>query len=157
MAGGPILPFSCEPITTSRTFPTRLDPKYPRSLGYEASLGADSIWRCFYKMPPAIPLGTFKVSLMGQANATSGNAKVNVKWKCWSPGAAPDPASLTAEGVDTITFATTAYLLTEVVRVLDASTAPTANQILQIDFTGETSSWTLAVVLGLLPPPVYWE
>lgn len=156
MAGGPILPVSAQPITSARVFPTRLDAKYPEALGYEASLGADSIWRCFYPMPPSIPSGTFKVSLLCQANATSGNAKINCKWKSWGIGEAPDPASLNAEGVDTITFATTAYILTEVVRILDADT-PVANELVQIDFVGETSGWTLAAVLGLIVPKVYWE
>lgn len=156
MPGGPILPYSAEPITTGRVFPTRLTSEMPRGLGFEASLGADSIWRCFYKMPPSIPSGTFKVSLACQANATSGDAKINCKWKSWGVNEVPAAASLNAEGVDTITFATTAYRITEVVRTLDAD-APVANEWVQIDFVGETSGYTLSQVLSLMPPPVYWE
>lgn len=156
MAGGPILPFSAQPITAAIVFPVRLTAEMPESLGFQASPGADSIWRCFYKMPPSIPPGTGKVSLMCQANAISGNAKINVKWKSYAALEVPAAASLIAEGVDTITFATTAYRLTEVVRVMDADTF-VANEIVMIDFTGETSGWTLAAVLGLLVPPLYWE
>lgn len=156
MAGGPILPFSAEPITAPRVFPVRLTAEMPRSLGFEASLGADAIWRLFYRMPPTIPTGTAKLLLACQANATTGAAKLNAKWKSWGANEVPAAASLTAEGTDTVTFATTAYRLTEVVRVLDADTF-VGGELIMIDLTGETSSYTLAAVMGVLPPPIYWE
>lgn len=156
MAGGPIFPQSWLPVTAGRTFPTFLTTEMPESCGFEASLGADSIWRCFYRIPPAVPTGTGKILLAGQANATTGVAKLNVKWKSWGANEVPAAASLTAEGVDTMTFATTAYRLTERKVTLDADTF-VAGELVMIDITGETSGWTLAAVLGLLPPPIIWE
>ena len=156
MAGGPILPFSCVPITADRVFTVILTAEMPESLGFEASLGADAIWRCFYRMPPVIPTGTAKTLLGCQANATTGNARLNVKWKSWGANEVPAAASLTAEGVATITFATTAYRLTESIITMDADTF-VANELVQVDLVGETASWTLAALLGVLPPPIYWE
>lgn len=156
MAGGPIFPFSAVPITTGRVFPVILTTEMPESLGFEASLGADSIWRLFYRMPPVIPTGTAKLRLAGQANSNSGNAKLNVKWKSYAAGELPAAASLNAEGVGTLPFATSAYLLTELIVTLDADTF-VANELIMLDLVGETSSWTLAAVLGILPPPIYWE
>ena len=156
MAGGPILPFSAQPITAGLVFPVRLTAEMPESLGFLASLSGDAIWRCFYQMPPTLPTGTGKVVLNCQANATSGDARINVKWKSYAATEVPAAASLTAETVDTITFATTAYRITQVKRTLDADTL-VGDEIVMIDFTGETSSWTLAATLGLLPPPIIWE
>lgn len=156
MAGGPILPFSCRPITSPRVFPIYPTAEMPEGLGFEASLGADSIWRLFYRAPQTIPSGTAKILLECQANATSGNARINVKWKSWGANEVPAAASLNAEGVGTITFATTAYRLTQQIVTLDADTF-VAGELVQVDIVGETSSWTLAQILSILPPPIYWE
>ena len=67
----------------------------------------------------------------------------------------PASASLNAEGVMTVTFATTAYRLTEVTVTMDADTF-VANELIMVDLVGETASWTLASPLGVLPPPIYW-
>ena len=72
MAGAAVLPFSANPITAGRVFPVVLTSEMPESLGFEASLGADSIWRLFYRIPWALPTGTGKILLACQANATSG-------------------------------------------------------------------------------------
>ena len=84
MPGGPILPFSAIPITTDRVFAILLNfAEMPEALGYQSSLGADSIWRLFYQAPQTIPSGAATMLLRCQANATSGNARLNVKWKSW--------------------------------------------------------------------------
>ena len=157
MAGGPILPCSAIPITSTKVFPAYIGTEFPQGLGYKASLDADAIWRLFYRMPPTtLPSGTGKLFLACQANATSGNAKINVKWKSWGANEVPAAASLTAEGVATITFATTANRLTEASIILDADTL-VAGELVMIDLTGETSGWTLAATLSILPPPIIWE
>ncbi len=156
MAGGPILPFSAVPITSGKVFPVLLTAEMPQSLGFLASLDADAIYRLFYRMPEVLPSGTGKLLMVGQANATTGVAKLNVKWKSWGANEVPAAASLTAETVDTMTFATTAYRLTEIKRTLDADTL-VAGELVMIDLTGETSGWTLAATLGLLPPTIIWE
>lgn len=157
MAGGPILPFSAYPVTAGRVFPSALTAEMPESLCYEASLGADAIWRLFYRMPPtSLPTGTCKLLIVCQANATTGDAKLNPKWKSYGANEVPAAASLTAEGVQTISFATTAYRLTETRVNLDADT-PVAGELIMLDLVGETSGWTLAQTLGVLPPCIIWE
>lgn len=157
MAGGPVYPFSAIPITAGKVFPVNLTAEMPESLGFLASLDADAIWRLFYRMPESLPTGTGKLRMVGQANATTGNVKINVKWKSWGANEVPAAASLTAEGVGTDAFATTAYRLTELALVtLDADTI-VAKELIMIDLTGETASWTLAATLGILPPTIIWE
>ena len=156
MAGGPLLPCSAKPITAGRVFPNFLTAEMPESLGFEASLGADSIWRLFYRLPPTLPSGTGKLLLACQANATTGNAKLNAKWKSYGANEVPAAADLTAEGVATISFATTAYRLTETKITLDADTL-VGGELVMLDLVGETSSWTLAQILGVLLPPILWE
>ena len=156
MPGGPILPFSAIPVTTDRVFAFLFSSgEMPEALGYQSSLGADSIWRLFYQAPQTIPSGTATMLLRCQANATSGNARLHVKWKSWGTNEVPAAASLNAEGVTTVTFATTAYRLTEVTLLLDADTF-VANELVMVDLVGETASWTLATPLAVLPPPIYW-
>jgi len=99
-------------------------------------------------MPPTLPTGTGKLLIVGQANATSGTAKLNVKWKSWGANEVPLASSLTAEGVADLTFATTAYRLTELKVTMDADTF-VGGELVQVDLVGETSSWTLAQVLAL--------
>lgn len=157
MAGGPLAPISAVPITSGKVFPYVLNSAvHPEGLGFLASLDADAIWRLFYQIPPSIPTGTAKLYYKGQANATTGNAKLNVKWKSWGANEVPAAASLTAEGVGTMTFATTAYRLTEEKVTMDADTF-VANELVQVDLTGETSSWTLAAILTLTIPVIIWE
>jgi len=151
-----VFPFSAQPITADKVFPVILTSEMPESLGYLASLDADAIWRLFYRLPPTLPSGTRKLLLVGQANATTGVAKLNVTWKSWGANEVPAAASLTAEGVSTMTFATAAYRLTELKVTLDADTL-VASELVMIDLTGETSGWTLAATLGILPPPIIWE
>lgn len=151
-----LLPFACQPITTGKVFPVILDAAYPESLGFLASLDADAIWRLFYRMPPTVPTGTGKLLIVGQANATAGVAKLNVKWKSWGANEVPLASSLTAEGVADLTFATTAYRLTELKVTMDADTF-VGGELVQVDLTGDTSSWTLAAILAILTPPIIFE
>lgn len=155
MAGGPIFPCSAYPVTASRVFPYFLTAEMPEGLGYEASLGADAIWRLFYRLPPTLPTGTCKLLMVCQANATTGNAKLNPKWKSYGANEVPAAASLTAEGVATIAFATTAYRLTESKITLDADT-PVGGELVMLDLVGETASWTLAQILSV-QACIIWE
>ena len=157
MSGGPVF-FNVGEfvVTAGRLFPVNLTAEYPESLGYEASLGADSIWRLFARMPLVLPTGTAKLALVCQANATTGVAKLNPKWKSYGDLEVPAAASLIAEGVQTITFATTAYRLTRVDVVMDADTV-VAGELIMLDLVGETTGWTLAAVLGVNRPYMFWE
>lgn len=143
-------------MTAARVFPTFLTAEMPDALAYEASLGADAIWRLFFRLPPTtLPTGTCKLLIVCQANATTGDAKLNPKWKSYGALEVPAAASLTAEGVQTISFATTAYRLVETKVTLDADT-PVAGELIMLDLVGETSGWTLAQILGV-QACIIWE
>lgn len=157
MAGGPVFPHSVYPVTAGKVFPTFLTAEMPEGLAFMASLDADAIWRVFYRMPPtSLPTGTGKVLLPCRANATSGVARINIKWKSYAANEVPSAASLNAEGVGSVTFATTAYRETQHKVTLDADTL-VAGEMVMMDITGETTSWTLSAVMSIDLPPIIWE
>lgn len=156
MAGGPIFPLSAVPVTAGKVFPVSIHAERPMGLGVMASLDGDAIWRLFYRAPPALPTGTPKQLLACHANATTGNVKPNVKWKSYGANEVPAAADLTAEGVGTITFATTAYRETQLKITLDADTW-VAGELIMIDLTFETSGHTLAQILVVQSPAILWE
>lgn len=162
MAGGPISPSSAFPVTAGRVFPSfhvgaGATSKQDEGLGVEASLGADAIWRLRFPMPPtALPTGTCKLWLLALANATSGVAKVNPKWLMVAAEESPSGATLIAETVQTVTWAAGDNDQYKELKVtLDADT-PAPGEILVMDLTFETASWTLAQVSTWLAF-VIWE
>ncbi len=162
MAGGPIFPCSVFPVTTDRVFPNihvgaGSNSKHTQGLGVQASVGADSIWRLRFVMPPtALPSGTCKLRLLALANATSNAAKVNPKWASVAANEDPSAATLQAEGTTTVTWAAGGNdKFTETKITLDGDT-PVAGEIIAMDLVFETSSWTLAVVSTWLAS-VIWE
>lgn len=174
MAGGPIFPHSAYPVTTGRVFPNfhrgaGANSKEDEGMGVEASLGADAIWRLRFQMPPSLPSGTLKLQLFLLANATSGVARINPKWVSVAAGTSPSGATLVAETVtpdgvtgaagsgDTVTWGAgdnDQYL--RAVWTLNATTAPNGGEIIVMDLTFETASWTLAAVLTVQASLV-WE
>lgn len=174
MAGGPIFPHSTYPVTSGRVFPNfhvgaGANSKQDEGLGVEASLGADAIWRLRFAMPPVLPSGTLKLRLLLLANATSGVARINPKWVSVAVGVSPSGATPIAETVtadsvagaaaagDTVTWGTAdndQYL--EAKWILNATTAPAVNEVVVMDLTFETASWTLAQVLTAIAMLV-WE
>lgn len=162
MAGGPIFPFSAVPRTAGKIFPNvhkgTTNSKLLSGLGVMASLNADATWDLQFQMPPSIPTGTPKLVLLALANSTANVAKVNPKWVGVSrSGGNPDTASLSAEGVSTVTWAAgdnDDFKETKI--TLDATTAPAADQVVVMELVFETSSWTLAVVSTWIPY-IIWE
>lgn len=161
MAGGPIYPHSAVPVTAARVFPNThvgagANSKHDEGLGVEASLGADSIWRLRFDTPPTLPTGTCKLRLRALANATSGNAKVNPKWASVAAEEDPSGATLNAEGTSTVSWGAgdnDQYKETKI--TLDADT-PVGGEVIVMDLTFETSSWTLAQV-STWQASVIWE
>ena len=147
MAGGPYPAFSAIPVTSARTFPNIVTGNGEKGMGVEASVGADSIWRLRFQLPGTLPTGTCKLLLVTRAAAATGNAKVNPKWASVAALESPDAASLQAEGTTTIAWTTGydasngVYVVTKI--TLDADT-PVAGEIIAMDLTFETASWTLA-------------
>jgi hypothetical protein len=161
MAGGPILPHSAVPVTAARVFPNihvgaGSNSKHDEGLGVEASVGADAIWRLRFLMPPTLPTGTGKLRLLCLANATSGAAKINPKWASVAVEEDPSSATLQAETTQTVTWgAGDNDQYKELKVTLDADTL-VANEVVVMDLTFETSSWTLAQILTVIPS-VIWE
>lgn len=161
MAGGPVFPHSAYPATSGRTFPNfhvgaGANSKHDEGLGVEASVGADSIWRLRFKMPPTLPTGTCKLDLWALANATSGNAKVNAKWASVAVEEDPSSATLNAEGTSTLSWGAGDNDQYKNLKItLDADTV-VANEVIVLDLVFETASWTLAAV-STWQPSVIWE
>jgi hypothetical protein len=161
MAGGPIFPHSAFPVTAGRVFPNihvgaGATSKHDVGLGVEASVGADCIWRLRFKMPPTLPTGSPTLDLWALANATTGNAKPHVKWASVAADESPSGATLQNEGVGTLTWAAgdnDQYKRLKV--ILDADTI-VANEIVVMDITFETASWTLAQV-STWQASIIWE
>lgn len=152
MAGGPIFPHSAVPVTPGNVFPNvhvgaGANSKHDEGLGVAASIGADSIWRLRFQMPPgSLPSGTCQLRLLALANATTGNARVNPKWASVAAEEDPSGATLNVEGVATLAWgAGDADQYKEQTFTLDADT-PVAGEVIVMDLTFETASWTLAQV-----------
>lgn len=160
MPGGPIAPISAVPDTSGRLFPNvhigSTNSKLDEGLGVEASLGADAIWHLRFKMPEVLPSGTAKLQLWALADATSGAAKVNPKWVSVNNAENPDTATRNAEGTSTLTWASgNDDDYHELLVTLDADTI-VAGEMVVMDLTFETSSWTLAAVSTWIPF-IIWE
>jgi len=161
MAGGPLFPHSAYPVTAERVFPNvhvgaGANSKHEQGLGVQASVGADSIWRLRFMMPPSLPTGTGKLRLLALANATSGNAKVNPKWASVAVEEDPSGATLNAEGTSTVSWgAGDNDQYKELKVTLDADTL-VAGEVVVMDLVFETSSWTLAQVSTWIPS-IIWE
>jgi hypothetical protein len=152
MAMGPFPPRIVTPLTTDRVFRTRAGSTILEDmLGVQASVGADSTWRCIWDMPAtSLPSGTLKLLLRLRTSATTGNCKVNPKWNCVATGGGYDGVTLNAEGTNTITPAGTAWDLKDTAIALTASTAA-ADSVLIMSLVFETASWTTAQITGWAP------
>ncbi len=161
MAGGPIFPNSATALTTDRVFPNfhigdGANGHRTRGLGVQASVGADSIWDLEFHMPPTLPTGTCKLRLIALADAVTGDAKVNPKWASVAVEEDPSAATLNAEGTSTLTWgADDDDEYKELKIMLDADTV-VASEMIVMNLTFETSSWTLAVVSTWVPS-IIWE
>ena len=153
MAGGPIYPRSVVVLTADNIYPLYYQgqgavPTDEELLGVEASLSADSTFALVFAMPESLPTGTGKLRLRARANATSGNAKVNPKWKSVAAGEDPSTGALNAETVQTLTWASgDADDYKELLVTLDADTL-VAGEELHMSLVFETASWTLAAESG---------
>lgn len=155
-----VLPSSAVPVTSGRVFANvhvgaGANSKEDEGLGVEASLGADAIWRLRFIMPPTLPTGTAKLRLLTLANATSGVARVNPKWASVAVEESPSGATLNAEGVVSVTWAAgdnDQYKETKI--TLDADTV-VASEVIAMDLTFETASFTLAQVSTWIPMVIF--
>ena len=160
MAGGPIFPHSAFP-TTSNAFPNfhvgaGANSKHDEGLGIVASLGANTIWRLRFQMPPTLPTGTGKLRLLALANSATNAAKVNPSWVSVAVEEDASAATLNAEGTGTITWAASDEDVYKELKItLDADTLVASEEVV-MDLTFETASWTLAVVSTWIVS-IIWE
>ena len=159
MAGGPFSPNSSA-IVTAGLFPNTHvfgGSNFSRLEGFAfpASVAADSTYEFAWKLPSTLPTGTLKLDLSLAANATSGAAKLNPKWNMVDYEVDITGVTLSAEGVQTVTWAAGDNVQVKHLQVnLDAVT-PLASQWLIMQLVGETSGWTLAQILTVVPLLVF--
>ena len=162
MAGGPIKPFSAFPATPDKVFPNIHagdggNSPNEEGLGAMASVDADATWELRFEMPPtSLPSGTGKLRIIALADAITGVAKINPKWRSVAMEEDPSDTALSAEGTGTITWSTDDDDQYKELKVdLDADTL-VAGEIVVMDLVFETSSWTLAVV-STYHVSIIWE
>ena len=149
MSGGPVLPSSIYLGGASgNLFPNFYIPATNtnaagafEAVGVIATLGADAPCVMQFNMPEAIPSGTCKLRILAMANATSGVAKLTVSDGATSAASNIGATTLTAETQFSQTWATADILVENKITL---TTVPTANQILTVLATFNTTGWTLA-------------
>lgn len=149
MAGGPFTPISATPVTADRVFESvhvcaGAGFKRVRGLGVQASVGADSIWELAFQVPASLPSGACKLKGYALANATSGAARFSPRWA--SCAAEEDPSGLTLqnEGTQTITWGAGDNDQLKAFEVALDGDTPVADELIVMQLTFETTSWTLA-------------
>lgn len=152
MAGGPIFPYSSVPDGSGEVFPnvysgdgTYTDYQGAMAVAAAADLTADRTWHLFFQMPPSLPSGTCKLVIQARADAITGAAKVNPKWRSVAAEEDPSDTALNAEGTQTITWSTGDDDQVKEAKVtLDADTV-VAGELVRLDLVFEDSGFTLAV------------
>lgn len=151
MSGGPILPSSMYLGGASgNLYPSFYVPATNTNnagaiegVGVVASLGADSAAVLQFNLPESIPTGTLKLRCLAWANATSGVAKLTVSDGQTAVGSNIGATTLTAETQVSQTWSSADVIVENKVTL---TTSPTANEILTVLATFNTSGWTLAAV-----------
>jgi hypothetical protein len=166
-------PLSVVPVTADKVFGNihvcaGANFKRVEGLGVMASLNGDAEWEILFPpMPNPLPAGSAKLCLLLIANATSGTVKINPKWASYALGEDFSGLTLNAE-------TTTADLVSGAAGATATVTwgAGDNDQILQAKWTlnadtvvagegivmklvFETSGWTLAQVLTVIPYIVF--
>lgn len=162
MAGGPIFPLPpYTSDTTGKAFPNfyagaggNASPT-DYGLGVVASLSGDVVWQLRFPMPPTIPTGTLKLRLLCLANATTGVVKITPSDANVAAAASPSAATLTAEAQQTLTWAAGDNDKYKEAKV-SLTPTPAGNDTLVMALTFNTTGWTLAQNLTVIPT-VIWE
>jgi len=149
MAGGPILPSSIYVGGASGNLsPTFYVPATNTNtagaiegIGVVASLAANAAAVLQFNLPESIPTGTMKCRCLAWANATSGVAKLTLSDGQTAVGSNIGATTLTADTQVSQTW-TTADVIVE--NKVTLATTPTANDILTVLATFNSTGWTLA-------------
>lgn len=153
MSTSVLAPVSAFPVSNSDTFFHIYEGDggnsvHEMTMGVDASISSDAIWRLRFITPPELPSGTAKIKLIALADAETGAAKVNPKWANVAIESDPSSATLTAEGTNTITWSSGDDDVYKELKIeLDADVIE-ANSFIVMDLTFETTDWTLGVISG---------
>lgn len=151
MSGGPLLPSSIYLGGASgELFPNFYIPATNTNaagalegVGCIASLG--TIGNCVmqFNLPEVIPSGTMKLRALATANATTGNAIVNISDGVTAPGSNIGAATLAADSTITQAWSVADVLVENKVNL---SSIAVANGILTVLAAFNFNGWTLAAV-----------
>jgi hypothetical protein len=106
-----------------------------------ASLGSDSAAVLQFNLPETIPTGVMKCRCLAWANATSGVAKLTLSDGQTAVGSNIGATTLTADTQVSQTWSSADVIVENKVTL---ATTPTANYVLTVLATFNTSGWTLA-------------
>jgi hypothetical protein len=160
MAGGPLYPYSVYPNTAGGTFywthvySTAANSNRETGLGVMGSPTSDCTWVLRFRLPPQLPSGTMKLSVLTVSSAATGALKFDTRWNRLAVSADPSTLALNNEGSSTITFAVKDRLL-ETKVTLDA-TAAVASDIIAMNLDFLTSGSSVADVTTHIPA-IIWE
>jgi hypothetical protein len=152
MAGGPLLPSSVYLGGASGNLSssvyisgagTTVANSAIEGIGVVASLGSDAAAVLQFNLPESIPTGVMKMRCLAWANATSGVAKLTLSDGQTPAGSNIANTALTADTQVSQTWATADIIVENKVTL---ATTPTANSILTVLATFNTSGWTLAQI-----------
>lgn len=149
MSGGPLLPSSVYLGGASGNLsPTFYIPATNTNnagaiegVGVVASLAADAPAVLQFNLPESIPTGVMKCRVLAWANATSGVAKLTLSDGQTAVGSNIGATTLTADTQVSQTWSSADVIVENKVTL---ATTPTANNILTVLATFNTSGWTLA-------------
>jgi hypothetical protein len=162
MAGGPIYPSSAVPDASGEVFPNvnvgGTNSRRVAGMGVANAtlLTANRTWHLIFELPATLPTGTCKLRLLSLANATSGALKFNPTWGSVAVEESYDTITTTAEGTQTVTWASgdnDQWKETKV--ILDADT-PVGGELIYMALVFEDTSTTLAVTSTHLASLI-WE
>jgi len=156
MAGGPKFPDSIDfSLLAGRVFPNIhsvvTNDAQHEGIGIEASLGADVNIQLEFVTPLSVPSGDMTLVSEAMANASTGIATLNPRWKSWAPEEDRDVALSTypaAEGDRTLTWSSGDEDVVKQDKViLNADTVVAGETIhMYVQLFQSTSRWTLAQV-----------
>lgn len=149
MAGGPLLPSSVYlGAAAGNLWPSFFIPVTNTNnagaiegIGVVASLASDAVAVLQFNLPETIPSGTAKIRCLAMASTTAGVAKLTINDGQTAAGSNIGATTLSTEAQVVQTW-TTADVLVE--NKVTLTTAPTANDILTVRATFNSSGWTLA-------------
>lgn len=159
--GAVVYPHSIIPLTAGKVWMGIIvgqsgGSAYDYGIQVMASLDGNATVCLRFDPGPTLPSGTPKLRLLAQANAASGDAKINPKWASVAAGEDPSAMTLGDEGVSTLSWTTGNYYKYKELKItLDADTI-VAGEIIAMNLIFATSSWTLAQV-SIWSVSIVWE